>query len=284
MANDRASRPFILQWRSAVLNSTQPATVKLCLLTLAEWADADGGNCFPAIPSIASRASVNEKTVRRSLDQAEGGGFIRRSYRIQRGVTNGWRQYMYQPILPEGADTVPARSLEVVDTESACSPATSGHCVPNVRTLSPERPGTESTDLSITYPLPREKQKHDQQEQDAKPADLFTADRFHEFWTQYPRKVGKAKAAQVWKSKHLDKIAAEVLVDVTARVADPKQWRDPEFIPHPTTYLNERRWEDEWKPAGTANAPRTADDFRTTVYVGSPLEDIPESLRPAANE
>lgn len=151
-----------------MLNSQQTATVKLCLLTLAEWADADGGNCYPSIPSIASRASVNEKTVRRSLDQAETAGFIRRSHK---GSAQGWRRYMYHPTQPEGADTTPARSDDGAGTESTPSPQTCGLSVQNVRTLSPERAGTESTDLSITYPIPSNKSD----EADAsRPADLWS--------------------------------------------------------------------------------------------------------------
>lgn len=170
MADDSRNRPFILEWRSAVLNSQQTSTGKLCLLTLAEWADADGGNCYPTIPSIASRASVNEKTVRRCLDQAEAAGFIKRTHK---GSAQGWRRFVYLPIVPKGADTTPARSQERAGTESAPSPPTCGLSVPNVWTLCSERAGTESTDLSITYPLSRNEDGEAITSDATRPVDLW---------------------------------------------------------------------------------------------------------------
>ena len=171
MADDPKPRPFIMQWRSAVLNSRQSSTVKLCLLTLAEFADHDGSNCYPSIPRVAAAASVNEKTVRRSFDQAESAGFIERTYRTGRGATSGWRHYEYRPLIPEGADSLPVRSIGVADTQSGTSEGTCGLSVSNVRTLCPEGPGTESTDLSTTYPLPREEKREAPASAASRPAD-----------------------------------------------------------------------------------------------------------------
>jgi hypothetical protein len=72
------------------------------------------------------------------------------------------------------------------------------------------------------------------------------ADRFDEFWALYPRKDAKARAAAVWRSKKLDQVADRLIADVRARVADPGQWSDSKFIPHASTFLNGKRWEDEW--------------------------------------
>jgi len=74
-------------------------------------------------------------------------------------------------------------------------------------------------------------------------------DRFQEFWKQYPRREAKAKAQAIWTKQKLDRHADAILTDVAARIADPLQWSDPQYIPHATTYLNQRRWEDEWRRA-----------------------------------
>ena len=103
------------------------------------------------------------------------------------------------------------------------------------------------------------------------------ADRFQDFWSRYPRKEGKAKAEKAWKSGKLDAHADLIIADVTARVDDRATWTDPRFIPHPTTYLNQRRWEDEWQ---RARGVSTADSFHDTTYTGTALADLPESLRP----
>jgi len=69
--------------------------------------------------------------------------------------------------------------------------------------------------------------------------------RFEDFWKVYPRKVKKADALKKWKLKKLDSKADMLIADVENRVVNDSQWRKSEFIPHPTTYLNGERWNDE---------------------------------------
>jgi len=53
------------------------------------------------------------------------------------------------------------------------------------------------------------------------------------------------KARQVWKSKNLDLRADHIIADIQNRLAKDKQWQDMQYIPYPTTYLRNERWEDE---------------------------------------
>ncbi|KRC34863.1 hypothetical protein ASE10_09245 [Lysobacter sp. Root76] len=57
--------------------------------------------------------------------------------------------------------------------------------------------------------------------------------------------MARATAEKAWKRHALDKLADQILQDVRARCGDPQQWTDAQFIPHPSTYLNQRRWEDD---------------------------------------
>jgi hypothetical protein len=68
--------------------------------------------------------------------------------------------------------------------------------------------------------------------------------RFEEWWKIYPKKVKKADAKKKWKLKKLDAKADTLIADVANRIANDSQWADG-YIPHPTTYLNGERWEDE---------------------------------------
>jgi 3-polyprenyl-4-hydroxybenzoate decarboxylase len=74
-------------------------------------------------------------------------------------------------------------------------------------------------------------------------------DRFSDFWKLYPRKVGKLAAEKAWaRLKPADRQA--VLDDLPRRTASRAWTKDGgEFIQHPATYLNGRRWEDELEPA-----------------------------------
>jgi hypothetical protein len=75
---------------------------------------------------------------------------------------------------------------------------------------------------------------------------------FLTFWMSYPRKVGKGDAWKAWK-----RLKPE-LPTVLKALADQRvssDWRKDGgvFIPHPATWLNGRRWEDE--PRSSASVP-----------------------------
>jgi hypothetical protein len=66
---------------------------------------------------------------------------------------------------------------------------------------------------------------------------------FEAFWQSYPKKVGKLAAKREW-----DRIRpTPELVERMARALawQKEQWDDPQFIPHPKTWLYQGRWDDE---------------------------------------
>lgn len=70
---------------------------------------------------------------------------------------------------------------------------------------------------------------------------------FETFWAAYPRKTGKGKA---WESFEKYDVTDELLGKMLETLEAAKrsaQWRKDggQFIPHPSTWLNQRRWEDE---------------------------------------
>ena len=89
----------------------------------------------------------------------------------------------------------------------------------------------------------------DQQIPNKKNPPLYSPHRysatFDQFWTLYPRKTAKPKAYDIWRRKGLHAIADQIIASVQAHIETDPQWLDPQFIPHPTTYLNQGRWEDE---------------------------------------
>lgn len=92
--------------------------------------------------------------------------------------------------------------------------------------------------------------------------DLQT-ERFNAFWSAYPKKVGKAAAVKAWVKV---KPTAELFEKIMATVAAYKQseqWQrdNGKYIPNPTTWLNQGRWDDELPVA--YGRPRSAmDDLR----------------------
>ena len=67
-------------------------------------------------------------------------------------------------------------------------------------------------------------------------------DGFSRWWDSYPRKVGKAAAAKAY-AKAVKIVSPERLL--AALEQQKPSWTDPKYIPHPTTWLNQGRWDDE---------------------------------------
>jgi len=68
--------------------------------------------------------------------------------------------------------------------------------------------------------------------------------RFEEWWKLYPKKVGKKPCQTKWKARKLDRLADTLIADVLNRIDHDDQWKRG-FAPHPATYLNQDRWDDE---------------------------------------
>src|SRR3990167_621355 len=98
------------------------------------------------------------------------------------------------------------------------------------------------------------------------------ASSFDRFWTGYPRKTKKQDAAVAWRRLAPDPVLVETILAALARHARSDQWtRDGgRFIPHPSTWLHGKRWEDVldvepsrrasplWRGAGRAGASAPA--------------------------
>lgn len=69
---------------------------------------------------------------------------------------------------------------------------------------------------------------------------------FDSFWERYPRKVGKSDAKKAFEKNVSDDLLPIVLSAVEAQSATVDwQKEGGRFVPHPTTWLNGRRWEDD---------------------------------------
>jgi hypothetical protein len=84
---------------------------------------------------------------------------------------------------------------------------------------------------------------------------------FLDFWQVYPRRVGKLRAWKLWPG---DDILPAILAALEWQ-AKTESWNKDggKFIPHPSTYLSQGRWEDEKQAGGDtsfAEALRIADE------------------------
>ncbi len=66
---------------------------------------------------------------------------------------------------------------------------------------------------------------------------------FCRFWRAYPRRVGKIAAERAWANA--TKIASANAIIAAAEAFAPTGEAQGKFCPHPATWLNQGRWEDE---------------------------------------
>ena len=70
---------------------------------------------------------------------------------------------------------------------------------------------------------------------------------FKEFWEAYPKKVKKTVCYKAFcKIKNL-KEEMPLIMEALERFKNSKGWQkdNGQFIPHPTTWINQERWKDE---------------------------------------
>lgn len=71
--------------------------------------------------------------------------------------------------------------------------------------------------------------------------------RFEKFWEAYPRKVGKDAARKAFEKRKPDDGLLLLMLDAIKAQSKAEAWRKDagQFIPHPSTWVNEGRWQDE---------------------------------------
>lgn len=78
---------------------------------------------------------------------------------------------------------------------------------------------------------------------------------FAEWYAAYPRHVGRGKALKAYRAAR-KKTNKDTLLAGARRAS--REFSDPEFTPHPASWLNAERWADESRPNRTRR--HTADD------------------------
>ena len=74
--------------------------------------------------------------------------------------------------------------------------------------------------------------------------EIATIDRFDEFWEAYNYKTGKKPAQRAWAKATAD---ADTIIQAAHA---HRHWHEQagtakRYIPHPSTWLNQERWNDE---------------------------------------
>lgn len=96
---------------------------------------------------------------------------------------------------------------------------------------------------------------------------------FDRFWEAYPKKVAKEVARKAFEKVSPDEVLLSAILKAIDAQKRTAQWTkdNGEFIPHPSTWLNQARWEDKVQPGGKRVGFQAYDQGPDTDFVGIDL-------------
>lgn len=113
----------------------------------------------------------------------------------------------------------------------------------------PDEPKKADT-VPDTVPVPVIKEKDllsDSPESDQKEKPVYP-ESFEKFWAAYPKKEGIAAAFKAYQKIKKPRPTLKTILDSIETHSKTEKWKNKQYIPLPATFLNQRRWEDEFTP------------------------------------
>ncbi|MDK6241380.1 helix-turn-helix domain-containing protein [Winkia sp. UMB10116] len=228
------------------------AKARSVLLALASRANAQGYS-YPSVAVLASNAGCSKNGVRRALEELRERGLVSWQTRPVEGDRNAPNLYSVHfdyrrgGVAPAGGGSQNQGGGSHIGTQWVPG------WDPVGAILGQEVTPIEVTPVKELIPIPPKGGSG------RAPKNAYTED-FANFWQAYPRKTGKKAAAKAYAKAIKEGATPEELLQGAARLAaDPN--RVDQYTPHPATWLNQGRWEDETPLP--ARAPASAAERRT---------------------
>jgi len=211
-----------------------PASAKV-LYGLILWHDRSPDGCFASIRTLAREVGLKRRQVVYTLSTLVGRGLIR----VDAG--RGRRNRVF--VLP-----LPVHSSAPVQS-NALHPCTPVHPTHAVECTPPMHSSARASEEG------REEGIEVGKEEGRLHQPLRVDGWFADFWALYPRKVAKKAAAgaflkAVRSEARWRKVKAALEAQLPGLLA-----REPEKRPHPATWLNQERWNDEPDPPAQGAVP-----------------------------
>ncbi|UCV15520.1 helix-turn-helix domain-containing protein [Quatrionicoccus australiensis] len=216
----------------------------LMLLAIADFSD-DDGNAYPAVATLAAKCRMKERNCRYILRTLEGSGELSIKSNAGPHGSNLYRVNLTRLGLQHSAGVQSFAGLQ----HSAATPAKD--CRQPLQ--------HSAANPSVNHQEPSTRHDAAKQRRVCSPSASESADDgFATFWAQYPKKVAKPQALKAWKKiKPAGQLLASLMAALDKQKASADWLKDGgQFIPHPATWLNGRRWEDE-APQAAGQTPAT---------------------------
>lgn len=189
---------------------------RVVLLALADMTDQEH-SCFPGQKRLSDMTGLSSRSVVRVLNDLEEKGLIARERRFRQNGTRTSDRYVLAS--RPGATVSPV-------------------------TVSPDNSDVHHVPNGVSTPLI---------EPPVEPS--VRIDRFEEFWKVYPRREAKVAARKAFE-KAVKSVGADAVLAGARRYAADPNLPDKQFVPLPTSWLNQGRWDDEPLPVRNQDAPQ----------------------------
>lgn len=234
------------------LDAELPLSAQM-LYGIITWKCNKGACTWATNRELGEDLGVSAKRVSALLALLEERGHIETEIEYKDGTKEILRRYIY-PIMkstrgipghtppPENGDT-PSPGARIPPPENAeviCNKKR------NKKDLSPYSPpaGDSAPAEAVTEDKPVSKPNGARRE---KSAPAHDPEAFEAFWAKYPRKDGRKAAIRAWDKLKPDKALCRTMYAALSRQRRSEQWAEEggRFIPHFSTWLNGRKWEDQ---------------------------------------
>jgi len=233
---------------------------RFVLLAIADNA-SDSGLAYPSVASLARKTCMTERGIQKILRRLEAGGWLFTDAREGRKNCNLYTIFAAKKGMPDPEHG--SLNPEHGSPQRGSLDPEHGSLDPERGSLDPEHGSPEPSLTIINHHTPSKRGSlvlsHDQEE-NRTPAGKSVE--VGEIYSLYPRKVARG-AAEKAIANALKTTTAQTLIEaVTAYASAVALWsaEDQKYIPHPATWFNARRWEDDratWerKPQISLTAP-----------------------------
>lgn len=205
-------------------------TAKLVLIGIADKYNEDRGYAWPSIERLADMADCTQRTVSRKI------AFLEEIKLIQtmRHPTQTNRYFLpYMTSCRDDTGVMSDRTSDVLSDRTS-------DVIQTVFNDSEQKDSIKSASERFHDAATKQQIK----------------DGFDRFWEAVPRKVGKKSANQAYRAA-LKTVSAEVLIAGMERYAKKmaSERTEVRYICHPTTWLQQGRWDDELPAEAPAHRP-----------------------------
>lgn len=195
------------------------------------------------IRGLSNICKEGRDAIRAAIEELEEAGYVRRSQKhAENGRFVGNEYVIYESPLPENP--------------SAVFPLTE-----NTAQINKDILNTKLYTPPIVPPQGETPEKPRRRSRKTKEAPDWKPERFEKFWEAYPKGKSKQAAISAWDALKPDDSMLHAMALGLMRDMGSDQWKDPHYIPHASTWINQRRWEDE--------------PDKPVAPTPSPLEEVP---------